>query len=36
VPISLCISHKSTVDPEGGLWRAVREATGQPPLLNEA
>ena len=36
VPIALCIAHKSHVDPEGGLWRAVREATGQPSLLNQA
>ncbi len=36
VPIKLSISHRSSVDPSGGLWRAVREATGQPDLVNEA
>jgi 6-phosphofructokinase 1 len=36
VPIHLAISHRSQVDPEGGLWRAVLEATGQPLLINEA
>lgn len=36
VPISLAISHRRYVDPEGGLWRAVREATGQPDLVNAA
>jgi 6-phosphofructokinase 1 len=35
VPIGLAVSHRSYVDPEGGLWRAVREATGQPDLINE-
>ncbi len=35
VPIELAISHRSHVDPKGNLWRAVREATGQPTLLNE-
>ncbi len=35
VPIRLAISHRSQVDPEGGLWRAVLEATGQPSLINE-
>ncbi|MFH1035475.1 MAG: ATP-dependent 6-phosphofructokinase [Pseudomonadota bacterium] len=35
VPIKLAVSHRSYVDPDGGLWRAVREATGQPDLLNE-
>ncbi len=33
VPIELAISHRSRVDPHGSLWRAVREATGQPTLL---
>ncbi|MFZ5586278.1 MAG: ATP-dependent 6-phosphofructokinase [Thermodesulfobacteriota bacterium] len=35
VPIKLSISHRSYVEPRGGLWRAVREATGQPDLVNE-
>jgi 6-phosphofructokinase 1 len=35
VPIPLAISHRSQVDPQGGLWRAVQEATGQPNLINE-
>jgi 6-phosphofructokinase 1 len=34
VPVELAISHRSRVDPQGNLWRAVREATGQ-PTLNE-
>ncbi|KMY66843.1 diphosphate--fructose-6-phosphate 1-phosphotransferase [Desulfocarbo indianensis] len=34
VPIELAISYHAQVDPDGGLWRAVREATGQPPLKN--
>ncbi|MEW5914605.1 MAG: ATP-dependent 6-phosphofructokinase [Thermodesulfobacteriota bacterium] len=34
VPIELAISHRRQVDPQGGLWRAVREATGQESLLN--
>ena len=36
VPLELAISHRSRVDPAGGLWRAVREATGQTPLVNQA
>lgn len=36
IPIELAISHRSKVEPKGNLWRAVREATGQPTLLNEA
>lgn len=35
VPVELAISHSSHVEPEGNLWRAVREATGQVSLLNE-
>lgn len=35
VPIELAIAHRSRVEPQGGLWRAVREATGQPSLLNK-
>jgi 6-phosphofructokinase 1 len=35
VPIELAVSYRAQVDPEGGLWRAVREATGQPTLLNQ-
>ncbi len=35
VPIELAISYHSKVDPTGGLWRAVREATGQPRLKNQ-
>ena len=34
VPIPLAIEHRRRVDPQGGLWRAVREATGQPSLIN--
>ncbi len=35
VPIELAISYHSQVDPRGGLWRAVREGTGQPQLKNQ-
>jgi 6-phosphofructokinase 1 len=35
VPIELAISYHAHVDPNGGLWRAVREATGQPRLKNQ-
>jgi len=34
VPISLAIDHRSRVDPQKSLWRAVLEATGQPRLVN--
>jgi 6-phosphofructokinase 1 len=36
VPIELSTGHRSRVDPEGSLWQALREATGQPLCLNEA
>ena len=36
IPIELAISHRSHVDPKGELWRAVREATGQPTLTGDA
>lgn len=36
VPIKLAISNRKSVDPQSGLWRAVREATGQPTLINDA
>jgi 6-phosphofructokinase 1 len=36
VPLELATSYRAQVDPAGGLWRAVREATGQPPLVNQA
>jgi 6-phosphofructokinase 1 len=35
VPMSLAVSRPNRVDPEGGLWRDVVEATGQPLLLRE-
>ncbi|MCB2184941.1 MAG: ATP-dependent 6-phosphofructokinase [Deltaproteobacteria bacterium] len=35
VPIAMAINRKSYVDPKGSLWRSVREATGQAPLVNE-
>ncbi len=35
VPLELAISYRAQVDPRGGLWRAVREATGQPTLSNQ-
>ena len=34
VPIPLSTEHRRRVDPQGDLWRAVREATGQDSLLN--
>jgi 6-phosphofructokinase 1 len=30
LPISLTISRRNQVDPEGDLWMSVLEATGQP------
>lgn len=36
VPIELAISHRSYVEPAGNLWRAVREATGQPAMTGPA
>ena len=35
VPIGMAISRRRVVDPKGGLWRAVVEATGQPHMVNE-
>ncbi|MCF8034642.1 MAG: ATP-dependent 6-phosphofructokinase [Desulfarculaceae bacterium] len=36
VPIPLAVDHRRRVDPQGDLWRAVREATGQESLINQA
>jgi 6-phosphofructokinase 1 len=36
VPIPLSVEHRRRVDPQGDLWRAVREATGQNSLINQA
>ena len=33
VPMSLVTGTRSVVDPEGDLWLAVLEATGQPPAF---
>jgi 6-phosphofructokinase 1 len=33
IPILLATSERNCVDPEGGLWRSVIEATGQPVLM---
>lgn len=33
VPIRLAVSKKNNINPEGGLWHSVIEATGQPPLM---
>ena len=33
VPMRLAVSRTNRVDPEGGLWRDVVEATGQPLLM---
>ena len=30
VPISLAVSHRRTIDPEGALWSSVLASTGQP------
>jgi 6-phosphofructokinase 1 len=35
IPIGMSISRRRTVDREGGIWRAVLEATGQPTLVNQ-
>jgi 6-phosphofructokinase 1 len=35
VPVDLAIKNRKSVDPEGSLWRSVREATGQPHMVNE-
>jgi 6-phosphofructokinase 1 len=34
VPLALVTSQRKAVDPDGALWLAVGEATGQPPLSN--
>jgi 6-phosphofructokinase 1 len=31
-PLSLATGHKKTINPDGGLWLAVTETTGQPDL----
>jgi 6-phosphofructokinase 1 len=33
VPIRLAVSKKNIINPDGGLWRSVVEATGQPLLM---
>ena len=33
IPISVAISRRSTVDPDGDLWMSVLEATGQPARM---
>jgi 6-phosphofructokinase 1 len=33
IPMTLAVSHRNQVAPDGDLWLAVREATGQPPLM---
>ncbi len=33
VPIRLAVAKKNIINPEGGLWRSVVEATGQPLLM---
>ncbi len=35
VPLPLATGNRKCVDPDGGLWRAVRETTGQPHMVNE-
>jgi len=32
VPIASAVAHRKQIDPRGELWRAVLQATGQPPL----
>jgi len=33
IPMAMAVSHRNQVAPDGDLWLAVREATGQPPLM---
>ncbi len=33
IPMAMAVSHRNQVAPDGDLWLAVREATGQPPLI---
>ncbi len=33
IPMTMAVSHRNQVAPDGDLWLAVREATGQPPLM---
>ena len=33
VPMPLAVSHRNQVAPDGDLWLAVLEATGQPQLF---
>ncbi len=33
VPIRLAVAKKNNINPDGGLWRSVVEATGQPLLM---
>jgi len=33
VPIGMAVARKNNIDPDGGLWRSVIEATGQPVVL---
>jgi 6-phosphofructokinase 1 len=35
VPIPICVTARKKIDPDGDLWRAVLESTGQPPLTND-
>jgi len=35
VPIRMAVSSRKRIDPNGGLWRDVTEATGQPIMLTE-
>jgi 6-phosphofructokinase 1 len=32
VPLSVVTSQRKRIDPDGDLWLAVTETTGQPPL----
>ena len=33
VPIGMAVARKNNINPDGGLWRSVIEATGQPVVL---
>lgn len=36
VPVAVAVAERKKLDPQGGLWQRVLEATGQPPLAGEA
>ena len=36
IPIKMAVSRRNTINPDGATWRAVMEATGQPPLMKSS